>query len=377
MLSKETNQAHSLVLLFLYGSAYNDSMQIQRIVEYSFFFILLALSGYMVWLIAQPFISALALSAIIVTICYPLYKRIRKVTPKRNKSVAAFLTTILVLILVIIPVLTVSSLVVAEVIHFYQDLSGGEPLSIEESFTQVENIVQTFVPGFDINLTDQLKQLMEWFTGNLTQIFAGTLSTIFVFVISLIGSFYFFRDGKDFIELLIKISPLPEKEDRVIFKRMAQAVRSVATGTLLVAFIQGTLVAIGFAFVGIDRVILWGSVTAVVAIIPGIGTGLITFPAVFWLLYTGQIIPAVALAIWAAFVVGMVDNIVGPYLMSRGNKMHPFIILISVLGGISLFGPIGFIVGPVIVTLFLVLLEIYNQYLVQEQLPSELPTDDL
>ena len=352
-------------------------MKINRIVEYSFFFILLALSGYMVWLIAKPFISALALSAIIVTICYPLYKRIRKITPKRNKSVAALITTLLVLIVVIIPVATISSLVVAEVINFYQDLSGGQTLTIEDSFNRVEGMIQTFVPGFDISLTEQLRQLMEWFTGNLTQIFAGTLSTIFIFVISLIGSFYFFRDGKDFIKLLIKVSPLPDKEDQIIFKRMAQAVRSVATGTLLVAVIQGILVAIGFSFVGIDRVILWGSVTSVVAIIPGVGTGLITFPAVFWLLYTGQIVPAIAMAIWAAFVVGMVDNIVGPYLMSRGNKLHPFIILISVLGGISLFGPIGFIVGPVIVTLFMVLLEIYNQYIVQEQLPSELPDEEL
>ncbi len=342
-------------------------MKINRIVEYSFFFILLGLSGYMVWLIAAPFISALALSAIITTICYPLYKRVRQITPKRNKSLAAFATTVFVFAGIIIPIVTLSSLVVGEVVSFYQELSEGRELSIESYFTQAEKLVQGLLPGFDVNLTEQLKQLFEWFAGNLTQIFASTLSTIFVFVISLVGSFYFFRDGKEFIELLIKISPLPEKEDQIILKRMAQAVRSVATGTLLVAIIQGALVSIGLAFVGVDNVILWGSIAAVSAVIPGVGTSLVTFPTIFWLLYTGQYVPAIGLAVWAAFVVGLVDNILGPYLMSRGNKMHPFIILISVLGGLSLFGPLGFIVGPMIVALFLVLLEIYSQYIAEEK----------
>lgn len=345
-------------------------MKINRIIEYSFFFILLALSGYMVWLLAEPFISALALAAIIVTICNPLHNWIQKLIPGR-KSVTALLTTFLALLLVVLPVVFVSSLVAAEVIGVYQNLSNGSELSIDQSVDQFESIVQGVIPGFEVNLSEQLQDVAEWFTGNITQIFAGTLSTIFVFVISLIGSFYFFRDGKDFLQLLIKISPLPDQEDEIIFKRMAQAVRSVATGTLLVAIVQGVLVSIGFAIVGIPNVILWGSVTAVLAIIPGVGTGLVTFPAVAILLYNGQIVAGVALAVWAGLVVGMVDNILGPYLMSRGNRLHPFIILIAVLGGISLFGPIGFIVGPVIMTLFMVLLEIYNQYIVQEQLPSE------
>jgi len=90
-------------------------------------------------------------------------------------------------------------------------------------------------------------------------------------------------------------------------------------------------------------------------------------PIIAILFFTGDVFIGVGLLIWAVTIVGLVDNLLGPYLMSRGNNMHPFIILISVLGGLSLFGPIGFLVGPVVVTLFLVLLEIYNQYIVQDQ----------
>jgi len=345
-------------------------MKINRVIEYTFFFILLALAGYMVWLITEPFLSALALSIIIVTICQPLHNRILHILPKR-KTISALLTTLLALLLVVLPVVTVSSLVANEVSNVYQNLSNGTLLSADQTLDKFESMVQGVIPGFEINLAEQLRSVAEWFTGNITQILAGTVSTIFIFIISLIGSFYFFRDGKDFLKLLIKISPLPDKEDAVILKRLAQAIRSVATGSLLIALIQGVLVTIGFSIVGIPNVILWGSVTSVLAVIPGIGTGLVTFPAIFWLFYSGQIFFGIVLTLWAMFVVGLVDNILGPYLMSRGNNLHPFIILLSVLGGISLFGPIGFIVGPMIVTLFVVLLEIYSQYIVQEQLPSE------
>ena len=350
-------------------------MKLNRIVEYSFFFILLALSGYMVWLIAEPFISALALAAIIVTICQPLHDFIQRLIPRR-RSLTAFLTTILALLLVVLPVVVISSLVANEVIKVYTELSSGSEITLGDSVEQLEGAIQGIIPGFELNINQQLEQLAQWFTGNITQIFAGTVSTIFIFIISLIGSFYFFRDGREFLDMLIKISPLPDKEDAIIFKRMSMAVRSVATGSLLIALIQGALVAIGFAIVGIPNVVLFGSLTAVLAIIPGVGTGLVTFPAVFFLLYNGQIVAGIFLAVWAALIVGTIDNILGPYLMSRGNNMHPFIILISVLGGISLFGPIGFIVGPVIMSLFMVLLEIYNQYIIQEQLPSQTPPDE-
>lgn len=350
-------------------------MKMSRIVEYVFFFSLLALAGYMVWKIIAPFVSALALSIIIVTISYPLYLRIKKYVPRQNKSIAAFLSTMFVLIAVVLPLILISSLVVGEIVGFYQDLDGGN-MSIQNALSGIESSIQTFAPGFHIDLAEQLKVSAQWLTGNLGAIFAGTVSTFFIFFISLIGSFYFFRDGREMLQLVIKASPLPDHEDEIIFDRMARAVRSVATGTLLVAIIQGSLVAIGFTLFGIERAILWGSIASVGALMPGIGTTLITVPAIIFLFVTDQAVAGVGLLIWSVLIVGLVDNLIGPYLISRGNNLHPFIILISVLGGISLFGPIGFIIGPVAVTLFMVLLEIYSQYIVKEKPILETDTDD-
>lgn len=341
-------------------------MKMNRVVEYAFFFGLLALSGYMVWLIMAPFLSALALSAIIVTICHPLYLQIKKRMPRQNKSLAAFLSTMFVLTVVVIPLLLMSSLIVREIVSFYQDLDTGN-VSIQGGLTALETNIQSFIPGFDIDLAEQIKLSAQWLTGNLGAIFAGTVSTIFIFFIALIGSFYFFRDGKEFLKVLIKASPLPDHEDTIIFERLARAVRSVATGTVLVAIIQGSLAAIGFTIFGIERAILWGSLASVGALMPGIGTTIVTAPAIVYLFFTGEVVNAVGLLIWSMVVVGLVDNLIGPYLISRGNNLHPFIILISVLGGMSLFGPVGFVIGPVVMTLFLVLLEIYNQYIIKDK----------
>lgn len=341
-------------------------MNISRIVEYVFFFGLLLFAGFMVWQIAAPFITALALSAIIVTICQPMHHKILQYTPRRNKTFAAFLSTLAVLVVVVLPLTLLTSLLVSELVNFYQELSPNN-MTVDSAVSRLEADIESMVPGYDLNLVSHLQTVAEWFAENLGTIFAGTVSTLFTFLIAIIGSFYFFRDGEEMLQILIKASPLPDDEDRIIITRTARAVRAVATGTLLLALIQGTLVAIGFAVVGLPHAILWGSLAAVGALMPGIGTSLVTGPAVIYLFVTGQMIPGFGLLVYAVLVVGLVDNLLGPYLIGRRNNMHPFIILISVLGGISVFGPIGFIVGPVIVTLFFILLEIYNQYIVREQ----------
>jgi len=346
-------------------------MSLNRIVEYVFFFSLLLASGYMVWLISAPFISALALAAIVVTIFHPLHRAILAVVTEKYKSFAAFISTILILILIIIPVFFVSSMVIKEIVGFYKSFDT-ESVTVNNLISNLESSIEPLLGGVDINLNGQIKNTMQAFTGNIGSIFASTISTVFISFISIISSFYFFRDGKEFLKIIIKVSPLPDDEDRIIFNRLARSVRSVVTGTVLVALIQGILVSLGFFIFGINRAILWGSMAAVGALIPGIGTTIVTVPAIIYLFITSSLGDALGLLLWSMTLVGLIDNLIGPYLMSRGNDLHPFLVLISVLGGISLFGPIvGFILGPVIVTLFIVLLEIYNQYTVKNVLNNK------
>lgn len=337
-------------------------MLTNRIVEYVFFFGFMAAVGYLVWIMAAPFLSALALSAIIVTICYPLYTRILKHVPKRNETIAALLTTVLVLLIVIIPIFFITSALVNEAVSVYKIVSAEE-IGVESSLNELETWVQTFFPSFELNVTEYLKQGASWLALNLGAIFAGTASTLFLFFIAMLGSFYLFRDGKKFTRILVKISPLPDSQDEVIMKRLALAVRSVATGTVLIALIQGVLTGLGLWVFGFERAILWGVVAAFGALIPSVGTTIVFIPAIVYLLFNGSYAYAIGLLVWGSLAVGLIDNLLGPYLIGRGNKMHPFLILLAVLGGLSVFGPIGFVVGPVLVSLFIVLLELYSVHI--------------
>lgn len=337
-------------------------MLINRIVEYTFFFGLMGVVAYIIWNMIAPFVSALALATIIVTICYPLYQRVVKLTPRRNETVAALLTTVFVIIIIFIPLILVASAIVNEAVTFYNDTSLDNA-HLLTYMTNVEETVARYAPGVKLNFAEYLKQATTWLAGNVGAIFAGTASTLFSFFIALIGSFYLFRDGEKFSRQLLSLSPLPDDQDALILKRLALAVRSVATGTLMVALLQGLLTGFGLWLFGFDKVVLWGTIAAIGALIPGVGTSLVFIPSVIYLVVIGHSLPAIGLAIWGMLAVGLIDNFLGPYLMSRGAVLHPFIVLIAVLGGISVFGPIGFVVGPVLVSLLKVLFELYSVHI--------------
>lgn len=333
-----------------------------RIVEYVFFFGFMAVVGYIVWVMLAPFVSALALAAIIVTICYPLHRRIVRYMPKRNETLGALVTTILVLIIIIMPLTLLFSTLVNEAVAVYNQVntSGAE---LEQRIATLEEAIVQYVPGFEFNLVDSVRQATAWLASNVGAIFAGTASTLFSVFIAIIGAFYLFRDGPAFTRQLVRISPLPDDEDEYILQKVSRAVRSVATGTVLIALIQGSLTALGLWLFGFERFVLWGVIAAFGALIPSVGTSIVLVPAVIYLIVTSQYVFAVGLAVWGMAGVGVIDNILGPYLIGRGNNLHPYLVLLAVLGGVAMFGPIGFVVGPVAVSLFLVLLELYSTHI--------------
>lgn len=335
-------------------------MDLRQIVEYSFFFALLIVSGYLAWLLMAPFLPALALAAVVTTICYPAYRNLRHRIPGQRDGISAALATVMVLIVIIIPVFFVSTIVVNEVVSFYRVLSDDDNSVLMNYLLTSEQLIDEYAPNLDIDLAGQLEQAAQWFAGNIGAIFAGTASTLFLLLIAIIGVFYSFRDGERFTRWLVWVSPLPDNEDEVILSRLALAVRSVVVGVVLVSIIQGIVAAVGFSLFGIERAVLWASIAAIAALLPGIGTSVIMIPAVTFLFLIGDVANGFGLMIWAILAVIIIDSFIAPYLMSRGNKLHPFIILLSVLGGISMFGPIGFVIGPVIISLFMVLLEIYG-----------------
>jgi predicted PurR-regulated permease PerM len=193
-----------------------------------------------------------------------------------------------------------------------------------------------------------------------TELTAGTASLLLDLLVMLYAMFFFFRDGPKIIEKIFYYTPLTHEDEALLLERFTSVTRATIKGTVVIGVIQGALAGLGFWVAGIGGAAFWGTLMAVLSVVPGIGAALIWVPAVIYLFITGQSVPGVLLLIWCAAVVGTIDNILRPILVGKDAKMPDLLILIGTLGGLFLFGAIGFIVGPIVCGLFLSVWEIYG-----------------
>lgn len=344
-------------------------MMTSRISSY-FFFILLLCAVVAAVFIFLPFLTPIILGIAASVVAYPLYRGICKIFGKGNfrENLSAFLTVVIIVVVILVPLLFLLGRVYAEVQTLYgilTDESGRSSVinslnSISQSISdKLFNVFPAY--SFDsLNVTEYLKETLVWIFGNLDKIFAS-IATIgayaFVFLLSM---YYFLRDGAMIKRKFISWSPLLDNYDEYITTTLKRAVLSVFGGTIVVALVQGILTGIGFFIFGIPAPTVWGGVASITSFIPGIGTSLVIVPGIIYLVTIGNYSYAIGLFIWGMIAVGLVDNILGPHLVNKGVKIHPFLILISVLGGIATFGPIGFVLGPLILALLFALLEIYR-----------------
>ena len=327
-----------------------------------FLLFILAVISILVFFIFQPFLYALILAMVFATVFQPVYQKMLLIV-RGQKGIAAFATLLIVAIAVFTPLVFLGIQIFREAQAFYSSLgSVGGKDAILNIFNGLMSRIQEYFPSAQISFdSDQyVRRGLDWLIQHLGAVFgsfAKMLASAFVFLIAL---YYLLKDGHKVKSNLVSLSPLSDEHDEAIFKTLERAVNSVVRGNLFIAVIQGILVSVGFAIFGVPNAILWGSIAAIAALIPGIGTALVLIPAILFLFATGQIFPAIGLLAWGMGAVGLVDNFLGPRLMGRGIELHPLIILLSVLGGIGFFGPIGFLLGPLIVSLFFALLDIYS-----------------
>jgi predicted PurR-regulated permease PerM len=323
-----------------------------------FFIVLFVAVLVLAFFMFLPFLTSLAVAASLAVVLWPLKIRFAKLF-RGHDGLAALATAVTAFILILIPVVLIGFQIFRESAQLYQQFTSGNGLQLRELTSRIETPIKTYIPSFSIDIRPAAGSLFRWFVDHLGGIFAGTLQTALDFFVGIIAFFYFLRDGDRIRRRIIEISPLSDDDDEAILNRLAATISSVLRGTLLVSLIQGTLAGIGFAFFGLPNATLWGSLAALCALIPGFGTSLVMVPTVVYLILSGEFIPAFGLALWSAAAVGMIDNLLRPYLVGRGVKIHQLLILISVLGGIGIFGPLGFLIGPVVLSLLFALLDIY------------------
>jgi predicted PurR-regulated permease PerM len=334
------------------------------------YFLLALLSGslFLAVLIIIPFFAPLALAAVATVIIYPLYSFfLRKVRGRQN--LAVFITMLLVIVCIVVPLFFLGVRVFHESQGLYSSLSQGDGLVyLDATIGRVQNVVGSYLPNtgttpftLSENIDAYTKQGLSLIISHLGDLFSSITSLLVGFFIFLIALYYLLRDGAKLKQIIIKLSPLADTDDEAVFKRLEIAVNSVIKGTLTVAIIQGVLATIGFLIFGVPNAILWGTVTVLSALIPAVGTSLVLIPGIIYLFLFGSTFQAVGLLIWSVLAVGIVDNIVGPKLVGKGAALHPLLVMLSVLGGIAFFGPIGIFLGPLVVSLFLAFVSIYSK----------------
>ncbi len=317
-----------------------------------------------------PFLTPLVLAVSLAVIFGPVYRLILRTffKSKEKSTMAALATLLLVVILVLIPGFFVVTKMYAEIQDMYYFLT--EEGSRSSVITLLNSLSDTLSRMFfniypsvsfdSFSVTDYLQQGLEWAFGHVDTLFTGLGKVLLGIFVTFFALFYFLRDGKEFKKQIIAVSPLLDRDDEHIFQKLERAVYSIVGGSLIVSVIQGVLTGIGFALFHVPDYTVWGSVAAVAALIPGVGTSLVIVPGILYLFFTGSTGYALGLLIWGLLAVGLIDNLLGPVLVNKGIKIHPFMILLSVLGGLTFFGLIGFILGPLVLAFLFALLEIYK-----------------
>jgi predicted PurR-regulated permease PerM len=311
------------------------------------------------WLIRgfmQPIFWAVALGIVV----YPLHTRlVRKLHDRR--SLAAGISVIAVVIVVILPLIGIGAAVTAEGAALYQRLEdglGGESLSsrVQQNMPRITALIERV--GLDPARLEEQAQSIAVAASRLVAeravaIGQGTLRGTIFFFLMLYLLFFFLRDGPRILDALIRALPLGDERERYLLERFAGVSRATIKGTLVVGIVQGAIGGVAFAVLGIGAPVLWGTVMALLSILPAVGTALVWLPAAIYLIVSGNAFGGIALIFVGVFVIGLTDNLLRPILVGRDTQLPDYLILLATLGGLAGFGLAGIIIGPTIAAFFL------------------------
>lgn len=346
----------------------------EKRLELYLFFILLAVAFFLVFEVFSPFIYTLIMALIFAVIFTPLQDKIKSFIPKHNVLSTLF-TVAIVVFMVLIPVSFFGIQLSDEVRNLYgSSIDSIENGNLISRITQSANdTVRSLSPIeydrdiFDTEDTENyVLNLLAKVQNNFGYIFSGLAKFFVSIFLFLLAFFFFLKDGPHLKKTIVQLSPFNDARDEEILNKLQVAIMSIAKGSILVALIQGGLSMLGFSIFGVPSPVLWGGLTTIAALIPGLGTAIVFIPIILYMFFIGSTGSALGLMIWGIIAVGLIDNILGPRLLGKGIKIHSILILISVLGGISYFGPVGFILGPVTLSFLFALLDIYKTIIVKD-----------
>jgi predicted PurR-regulated permease PerM len=341
----------------------NDTDKFQKV-----FLILLVIGISLIFFaMVRGFLMAVLLAAIVSGLVHPLYRWLVKVLRGRQ-ALASVITTLAVLVIIVVPLMGLAGIVVAQAIDISNSVTPWVQRQIAET-NELDRLLER-LPFMDMlrpyedlivqKLGEFVAGIGSFLVSRLAATTRGTAVFFFHLFITLYAMYFFLIDGEKVLDKILYYMPLTAKDENRMAEKFVSVSRATLKGTFVIGVVQGTLAGLAFAVAGINGALFWGTIMAVLSIIPGVGTALVWIPAVVFLFAAGNMLAAVLLALWCAVLVGSVDNVLRPWMVGKDTKMPDLLILLGTLGGLMLFGAAGIIVGPVMAALFITVWEIYG-----------------
>jgi predicted PurR-regulated permease PerM len=341
-------------------------MDFSKIRNYLFIALLALVTILFGWLL-KPFVYPIFWAVVIAALFYPAYQFISRFF--KNHTLSALVSVIIITLIILVPLLIVTTLLLRETLALYTSFNSSHG-SVDGTVMNATEFLRnnSVARFFNINqqvISDNISKIGTYignflFTSikSLTQ---NSLEFVALFIIMLYSLFFFLRDGERLLGKLMLLSPLGSSRERSLYQKFTATASSMIRGTILIGTVQGALGGILLAIVGIQSAVIWGIIMVFASIIPGVGAALVWVPAGIYLLATHHIWQAIVVFIVGATLISTIDNFLRPLLVGKEIKMHPLLILFSTLGGIALFGVSGFLIGPIITSLFITFWEMYEE----------------
>lgn len=327
--------------------------------------VVMAIALYLCWLMLRPFITVLTWATVLVIVFYPVHKQIAQKVKRRGLS--AMLSTTLVILIVVLPL----ALLVLAVTNELTGVMRRLPPDMGQLMDQTGSITgRTFNwiherLGIDTTamqqfVVEQLRTYSSAVLGRSLGIMGNVLSAIVKTFFVIITMYYLFRDGDKIVQALPEVLPFGTEQSEALLARINQVISASVYGVVTIALLQGLLGGLALWILGVPSPVLWAVVLALVCMIPVAGSFLVWLPAAIYLMATGHLTKGILLIVWGALVISTVDNFLRPKLIKNQTRLHELFVFFSVLGGMSLFGLLGVVVGPVVLAITLGLLETFK-----------------
>jgi predicted PurR-regulated permease PerM len=320
--------------------------------------------------ILLPFYGTILWACIIALLFAPVYRWLLR-RLNRRRTPAALLTLLIAVVIVIVPFAIVSAALAREAMLVYERVQTGAwspALYFHRLFDALPDWTRALLDRFGLaefdvlqrRLTAGVAQGSQFIATRAFSIGQGTFEFVADLFITAYIAFFLIRDGKAVVRALRRAIPLAPEHKKELVDKFATVVRATVKGSLLVAAIQGALGGLAFWFLGISAALLWAVLMAFVSLLPAFGAALVWLPVVIYFFMTGALWQGIALFVYGVLVIGLVDNLLRPFLVGKDTRMPDYVVMITTLGGMAVFGLNGFVVGPAIAAMFIAAWHIYG-----------------